>query len=160
MGWDPERKGHYCARCDVAIQMSVRQERFRGKYGEGSKASDPYVAINRHAFWDDRTKPVIQDMMYCFDCEPIIIAALEAINKEARAIRAVERIGIEKVAAYVDSLPEQIPVRRGDLEQIKFFLEGVPTGVPRGHPEEDPQWGIRRLETKALVEKILKRGAQ
>lgn len=80
MGWDTERKGHYCDRCDAAIWLDIRQERFRGKKGEGSKAGDPYISVNHNAFFEEG-KGFGSSFMYCFDCEPVVIAVLAALNK-------------------------------------------------------------------------------
>lgn len=79
MAWDKVRMGHYCDRCDASIWMDVRQEKFRGKNGEGSKAGDPYLSVSRVAFFDPE-KPLYSGFMYCFDCEPVVMAVLKALN--------------------------------------------------------------------------------
>jgi len=82
MGWDKERKGHYCNRCDASIWMDVRQEKYRTMTpAAGAKAGDPYLSVSRHAFFET-DKPIHSGFMYCYDCEPVVMEVLKALNKE------------------------------------------------------------------------------
>lgn len=81
MAWDQKRGGHYCDRCDASIWMDARQERFiNNDPRTGSKAGDPYVSVSRVAFFE-ADKPLYSGFMYCFDCEPIVMQTLQALNK-------------------------------------------------------------------------------
>ena len=71
--------GFYCDRCGASIWMSTRQEKYRTPRGE--KAGDPYVSVNRVAFFDDKGVVHNDAFTYCFDCEPVVIETLTALNK-------------------------------------------------------------------------------
>ena len=81
MSWDKGKMGYYCDRCGASIWMDVRQEKYLGPKGEGSKAGDPYLSVSRHAFFEPE-KPIYSGYQYCFDCEPMVMQVLAALNKE------------------------------------------------------------------------------
>jgi hypothetical protein len=81
MAWDQKRGGHYCDRCDASIWMDNRQDRFRTPQGE--KAGDPYVSVSRVAFFE-KDKPLYSGFQYCFDCEPVVMNVLAALNKDKK----------------------------------------------------------------------------
>lgn len=84
MGWDQKRGGHYCDRCDAAICLNYRQQRFVGVTGIGVKGGDPYVSVNRTAFAEEG-KRFGSGFMYCFDCEPALFEVLKKFNEERDA---------------------------------------------------------------------------
>lgn len=78
MGWNQEKGGYYCDRCETNINMSSRNTRFWTKGGISVEGGDPYISINHVAF----DKPVPHGAkMYCFDCEPLLMGLLEEFNK-------------------------------------------------------------------------------
>jgi len=83
MSWNKEKGGFYCDRCgDTAIWMDVRQERFlKLNPTPGLKGGDPYLSVSWNAFAEPN-KPNFSGYQYCFDCEPVVMKVLEALNKE------------------------------------------------------------------------------
>jgi len=79
MAWDQKSGGHYCDRCEAAIWMDSRQKKYQTP--NGAKAGDPYLAVSRVAFFEPE-KPLYSGYMYCFDCEPTVMAVLKALNYE------------------------------------------------------------------------------
>jgi len=78
MPWDKVKMGYYCDRCGASIWVQQRQERFK----DCLIKSDPYVSVSRNYFNDDKGVHLNSAFMYCFDCEPVVIEALRALNKE------------------------------------------------------------------------------
>ena len=82
MSWSKEKMGFYCDRCGASIWMDVRQERFlKMRPAPGSKAGDPYLAVSYAAFFEDG-KSYNDGFQYCWDCEPVVMNVLRALNKE------------------------------------------------------------------------------
>ena len=79
MSWDKVKMGHYCDRCGASIWMDVRQPKF--KTPPSYKAGDPYLSVSWNAFAEPN-KPNFSGYQYCFDCEPVVMKVLEALNKE------------------------------------------------------------------------------
>lgn len=82
MSWNEVKMGFYCDRCGASIWMDIRQERFlKMNSAPGAKAGDPYLGISHHAFFEEG-KGFRAGFQYCWDCEPVVIEALKALNKE------------------------------------------------------------------------------
>ena len=86
MSWDKEKMGFYCDRCGASIWMDQRQQRFLAMNpAPGVKASDPYLSVNHHAFFEEGKRGYTSSgFQYCYDCEPVVMNVLAALNKETK----------------------------------------------------------------------------
>ena len=94
MSWDKVKMGFFCDRCGAAIWMGIRQERFvqqdilRDKEvdlllsSRRRKSGDPYISINRNAFFDGGDSTTTnRNYQFCFECEPVVMGVLEALRQ-------------------------------------------------------------------------------
>lgn len=87
MAWDKVRGGFYCDRCDAYIAMNYRQEKFMkpGDHFTIRNAGDPYLSVTVNFTLDDKQSTSLSGYQFCFDCEPLVMAAvreLATVRKE------------------------------------------------------------------------------
>lgn len=82
MAWVKSKGGFYCDRCGASIWVDIRQERFvKMNPAPGPKAGDPHLSVSFAAFGEPG-KGFNDGFMYCFDCTPVVVEALKALNKK------------------------------------------------------------------------------
>lgn len=79
MSWDKVKMGFYCDRCGASIWMDVRQKKYIGPNGEGTKMGDPYLGVHHHAFLEEDKRG--HGLHYCYECEPVVINVLLALKE-------------------------------------------------------------------------------
>jgi len=81
MSWDKTKGGFFCDRCDAYIAMNFRQEKFMKPTDHFTirNAGDPYVSVTVNFFLNDKQSTTLNGFHFCFDCEPIVMAAVREV---------------------------------------------------------------------------------
>lgn len=81
MSWDKTKGGFFCDRCDAYIAMNFRQERFIKPTDHHTVrlSGDPYVSVSLNFFLDDKQSTTLTGYHFCFDCQPVILAAVKEV---------------------------------------------------------------------------------